>query len=55
MAVTATLQSDAVGATKLVVVMLFSQRILSVAPIAVREFLDQKHLMQNTHNHKLKW
>jgi hypothetical protein len=27
----------------LVVVMLFSQRILSVAPIAVREFLDQNN------------
>ena len=45
MAVTATLQSDAVGATTAgggdVV---FSQRMLTVAPIAVREFLDPKTL-----------
>jgi hypothetical protein len=45
MAVTATLQSDAVGASTAgggdVV---FSQRMLSVAPIAVREFLDPKTL-----------
>jgi hypothetical protein len=29
----------------LVVDVVFSQRILSVAPIAVREFLNKKHLM----------
>jgi hypothetical protein len=28
--------------------------MITVAPIAVREFLDPKVLMQNTHNHKLK-
>jgi hypothetical protein len=39
--VTATLQSDAVGATAGGGDVVFSQRILSVAPIAVREFLTQ--------------
>jgi hypothetical protein len=38
----------------LVVVMLFFSKNTKL-PIAVREFLDPKHLMQNTHNHKLKW
>jgi hypothetical protein len=41
MAVTA-LQSDAVGATVKVVVMLFFSKNITVAPIAVREFLDPK-------------
>jgi hypothetical protein len=45
MAVTATLQSDCCCATTAGGGCCFFSRILSVAPIAVREFLNKKHLM----------
>jgi hypothetical protein len=44
MAVNATLQSDAVGSTVKVVVMLFFSKNDNSCPIAVREFLDPKTL-----------